>query len=95
MREEGASAVEYGLIVAAITMLVLGSIYGLGHGVATLFTTVNAQISSPAPSVPAWDPYTPPPSQAPGPTGTPSLSPSDSPSPSESPSMTTTSSAVD
>jgi pilus assembly protein Flp/PilA len=44
--DEGASAVEYGLIVALIAGVIILAIQGLGNTLNTTFTNVNSVISS-------------------------------------------------
>ena len=43
--EEGASAVEYGLLVAGIAVAVMAAIYGIGTTLNTTFTNVQSQLS--------------------------------------------------
>jgi len=43
--EEGASAVEYGLLVAGIAVVVMGAIYGIGTALNTTYTQVQTQLS--------------------------------------------------
>jgi pilus assembly protein Flp/PilA len=43
--EEGASAVEYGLLVAGIAVAVMAAIYGIGTALNTKFTNVQTQLS--------------------------------------------------
>jgi pilus assembly protein Flp/PilA len=43
--EEGASAVEYGLLVAGIAVAVMAAIYGIGTTLNTKFESVNSQLS--------------------------------------------------
>jgi pilus assembly protein Flp/PilA len=43
--EDGASAVEYGLLVAGIAVAVMGAIYGIGTALNTKFTNVQTQLS--------------------------------------------------
>ena len=45
-REEGASAVEYGLLVAGIAMVVIAAVFFLGGAVSDNFTTVGNSISA-------------------------------------------------
>jgi pilus assembly protein Flp/PilA len=40
--ESGATAVEYGLIAAGISMSIIAVMHGLGSKLATTFTTVSA-----------------------------------------------------
>jgi pilus assembly protein Flp/PilA len=44
---KGASAVEYGLLVAGIAALVVGAVFILGGTVDTTFDNVNTEISNP------------------------------------------------
>ena len=44
--EEGASAVEYGLLVAGIAVVVMGAIYGIGSALNTSYTSVQTQLGS-------------------------------------------------
>lgn len=43
--EEGASAVEYGLLVAGIAVAVMAAIYGIGTALNTKYTEVKTQLS--------------------------------------------------
>ena len=43
--EDGATAVEYGLLVALIAAVIVGTVATLGTRVNTAFTTVSAAIS--------------------------------------------------
>lgn len=45
VEEEGASAVEYGLLVAGIAVAVMAAIYGIGTALNTKFTNVQTQLS--------------------------------------------------
>jgi pilus assembly protein Flp/PilA len=45
-RDEGASAVEYGLLVAAIAALIVGVVFLLGSRVKSTFSTTEACISA-------------------------------------------------
>jgi pilus assembly protein Flp/PilA len=42
--EEGASAVEYGLLVAGIAVAVMGAIYGIGTALNTKYGEVQTQL---------------------------------------------------
>jgi len=42
--EEGASAVEYGLLVAGIAVVVMVTIYGIGTALNTKFSQVQTQL---------------------------------------------------
>ena len=44
--EEGATAVEYGLMVAAIAAVIVVVVYALGRQVDNAFDTVNANMAS-------------------------------------------------
>ena len=44
--EDGASAVEYGLLVAGIAVAVMTAIYAIGTTLSSKFTAVNAQLGS-------------------------------------------------
>lgn len=44
--EEGASAVEYGLIVGLIAVAVVVILGTMGGGLNTLFTTVNTEVTN-------------------------------------------------
>lgn len=44
--EEGASAVEYGLLVAGIAVAVMAAIYGIGGALNSKFTQVQNQLGS-------------------------------------------------
>ena len=44
--ESGASAVEYGLLVALIAVVIIGAVTVLGQSVSTVFTTVSGKIST-------------------------------------------------
>jgi pilus assembly protein Flp/PilA len=43
-KDRGASAVEYGLMVAAIAAIIVGVVFGLGGVVQEIFTTTCTQI---------------------------------------------------
>ncbi len=43
--EEGASAVEYGLLIAGIAAVVMVAIYAIGTSLNTKFQAVNTQLS--------------------------------------------------
>lgn len=45
-RDEGASAVEYGLLVAAIAAIIVGVVFLLGGKVQSAFSKTNSCISS-------------------------------------------------
>lgn len=42
--EEGATMVEYGLLVALIALVALTAVKGLGTGLSTLFTNVSGSL---------------------------------------------------
>ena len=44
--ESGASAVEYGLLVALIAVVIIGAVTVLGQSVSTVFTKVSGKIST-------------------------------------------------
>ncbi len=44
--EEGASAVEYGLLVAGIAVAVMGAIYAIGTSLSGKFNAIQSQLSS-------------------------------------------------
>ena len=44
--EEGASAVEYGLLIAGIAVAVMGAIYGIGTQLNTKYSNVQNQLAS-------------------------------------------------
>lgn len=46
--EEGATAVEYGLIVGLIAVAIVAILVLVGGNLSTLFTTVNTKLSSAA-----------------------------------------------
>lgn len=43
--EEGATAVEYGLMVAAIAAVIVAIVFALGQNVSNAFNSVNASLS--------------------------------------------------
>ena len=43
--EEGASAVEYGLLVSLIAAAIVGLVFGLGEQLSTIFTDVTDAIN--------------------------------------------------
>ncbi len=43
--EEGASAVEYGLLIAGIAVAVMGAIYTIGTNLNTKFTSAGDQLA--------------------------------------------------
>ncbi len=43
--ESGASAVEYGLLVALIAVVIIGAVTALGKSISTMFTGVATTIS--------------------------------------------------
>lgn len=50
-REEGATAVEYGLLVALIAAVIIGVVVTLGDQIAAAFTSVSDQLpDAPTPS---------------------------------------------
>ncbi len=44
--EDGASAVEYGLLIAGIAVAVMGAIYTIGTTLSSKFGSVQTQLSS-------------------------------------------------
>lgn len=46
--EEGASAVEYGLIVGLIAVVIVGVLTSTGGSLSTLFTKIQTQLSNAA-----------------------------------------------
>lgn len=44
--ESGASAVEYGLLVALIAVVIIGAVSTLGKTISTMFTSVSNAIST-------------------------------------------------
>ena len=46
MEEEGASAVEYGLLVAGIAVAVMTAVYAIGTTLNTKFESVNTMLGS-------------------------------------------------
>ena len=42
----GATAIEYGLIVALIAVVIMGLLFSIGTGLEGIFTTVNSTIDS-------------------------------------------------
>ena len=44
--ESGASAVEYGLLVALIAVVIIGAVTMLGTSISTVFTTVSGKVST-------------------------------------------------
>ena len=49
-RDKGASAVEYGLLVALIAVVIAGAVWGLGNALSGRFKKVNDCVSSQASS---------------------------------------------
>jgi pilus assembly protein Flp/PilA len=45
VEEEGASAVEYGLLVAGIAVAVMAAIYGIGSALESKFSNVQTQLN--------------------------------------------------
>ncbi len=53
--ESGATAIEYGLIAALISVVIIGALISIGPKVAGMFTKVDTQLTEagkPAPSAP-------------------------------------------
>ncbi len=44
--EDGASAVEYGLLIAGIAVAVMGAIYAIGTSLSGKFTSIQNQLSA-------------------------------------------------
>ena len=44
--ESGASAVEYGLLVALIAVVIIGAVRTLGTTISTMFTSVSTAVGS-------------------------------------------------
>jgi len=44
--ESGASAVEYGLLVALVAVVIIGAVTTLGHTISNMFTSVSNSVSS-------------------------------------------------
>lgn len=44
--EEGATMVEYGLMIALIAVVVVGAVYGIGSGLKKGFTNINEQVQT-------------------------------------------------
>jgi pilus assembly protein Flp/PilA len=42
--ESGATAIEYGLIAAGISLIIIGSVKNIGIKLNTTFTTINSQL---------------------------------------------------
>jgi pilus assembly protein Flp/PilA len=55
-KDRGASAVEYGLMVAAIAAVIVGIVFGLGGVVSGVFTKTSCNINSGANGVAATAP---------------------------------------
>lgn len=47
--EEGATAVEYGLMAALIAVVIIGAVYTLGQVLKTTFEDVGTAIANPGP----------------------------------------------
>jgi len=45
--EEGASAVEYGIMLALIIAICVAAIYGMGQSVKTSYETVDTRLATP------------------------------------------------
>ncbi|WP_324650149.1 Flp family type IVb pilin [Georgenia sp. H159] len=52
-KDRGATAVEYGLIVGLIAVVIIGAVVVLGDTLSGLFTDVNTEIIENAPDAPA------------------------------------------
>lgn len=46
--ETGATAVEYGLIVGLIAVVIIGAVFALGGNLQTMFNNVNTGLTNPA-----------------------------------------------
>ncbi|GJL99536.1 MAG: hypothetical protein DHS20C07_12160 [Methyloligella sp.] len=42
--ESGATAIEYGLIAAGISVVIIGTVNSIGGKIGTAFTTINTEI---------------------------------------------------
>lgn len=47
--EDGATAIEYGLIAALIAVVIIGALTALGTSIQTQFTTIDKSISASTP----------------------------------------------
>lgn len=47
MEERGATAVEYGLLVALIAMLIIGAVFALGGSLTDLFQGASDEVANP------------------------------------------------
>ena len=47
MDERGATAVEYGLLVALIAMLIIGAVFALGGSLQDLFNGASDEVANP------------------------------------------------
>lgn len=47
--EEGATAIEYGLIAALIAVVIIGALTALGTSIQSQFTTIDKAVSSSTP----------------------------------------------
>ena len=44
--EDGATAIEYGLIAALVSVAAIGALTAMGNSLSTMFTTVSSSLSS-------------------------------------------------
>jgi len=51
--EDGATAIEYGLLAALISVAIILAVTTLGGTLNSVFTDVNTKIAAPAPAAPA------------------------------------------
>ena len=51
--ESGATAIEYGLIAALISVVIIGALVAIGPKVSGMFNKVNTELNQAAPSSPA------------------------------------------
>jgi pilus assembly protein Flp/PilA len=47
-REDGATAIEYGLIAALVSVAAIGALTAMGNSLGTMFNTVSSALSSAA-----------------------------------------------
>jgi pilus assembly protein Flp/PilA len=50
--DEGATAIEYGLLAALIAVAIIGAVTTLGGGLIDTFTTVSDELTATAPTTP-------------------------------------------
>ena len=51
--ESGATAIEYGLIAALVSVAAIGALTAMGGSLTTMFTSVSGALDSAIPAVPA------------------------------------------